>query len=377
MATQKQVGTCSYSKCSNTFTKRNYKQHACCASHRTLSNREKSGKTNPYIGKKSTSKSTVEKDISAAAFSAAIPAMLGGSSAAKITEMVGAAVVSNAAIPNVLSGINDGSINPLAAGSGAAGGYFISGFFTKSPLLRILAALGGGWATNRYWSMVAVPIGADSAIETMHKELASEALSPDHAADIINSREYRQLQIPSYETLAPKYSDLFGHPSTDFFMMIHGTPGQGKSHWAAKFANHFHANHGKVLYYASEQNGLSKSFQDIQRKIKSSFDVHTHPEKLTKQEMVVHFNHYRLVVIDSANTLNLSPEDIKLIRDNSSAAVMVILQSNKDGDFKGVQNWLHDADISIKMESRRPIVEKSRFGGGDQKPMDKGRVVSL
>lgn len=372
----REQGTCSYSKCNKTFIKRNYKQHACCASHRTMSNREKKGITSPY---NSTSKpKSTTADIGATALQAALPQILSGASGFNMATAVGTAVISNVAAPKLVNDLKNGKIDPTAAGAGAIGGYFISGYITKNPLLRILAALAGGWASNQYFSLAVVPSAENSPVELLSRANDATSISPEAYQDIINSRDYRQLSLPTIE-LNTKYSVLFGRPAVNFYMMLHGLPGQGKTHWAVSFADYFNKNHGSVLYYAAEQNGFSKSFQDIQKKLKTSFQIHLHPEKLSIDEMVKHFNKYDLVVIDSVNTLNLTHEQLKSIRDKSDAATMVILQSNKDGNYKGTQNWKHDVDISIKIEDRNPTIEKSRFGGGgsDGRTLEHGKVVNL
>lgn len=368
-----QIGTCSYSKCTKTFKKRNYRQHACCPSHRTLSNREKGkAKPNPYSKKKASS--SLKNDVTKSAITAAFPSLISGANTGQIFATAATAVVTNSALPRVLEGIDKGSVNPIAAGAGAAGGYFISGYFTKSPLLRLLAALAAGWGSNSYYNMVLHSVEPNSAAAQIFSQTDSSGISPSELTDIIHSRDYRSLSIPSYE-FSNSYSALFGNPSTDFYMMVHGLPGQGKTHWVVKFAEYFNRNHNSVLYYAAEQNGISKSFQDIQNKVKTSFDIHTRPENVSKDEMIQHFNHYGLVVIDSVNALGLSHEDIKEIRDKTSSAVVVVLQSNKEGNFKGAQNWKHDVDISLRMEARNPVIEKSRFGGSQDLP--KGKVVNM
>lgn len=369
----REQGTCSYSKCEKTFTKRNYRQHACCDSHRTLSNREKKGTKSPYS---SGAVGNVKGNMGATAFSAALPQILNGASGFSMATAVGTAVISNVAAPNVVDAIKKGKVDPLRAGAGAAGGYFISGWFTKNPLLRVLAGLAGGYIANEYYSVVVTPATSDSPVADMTRENNKSAITPESYADIINSRDYRQLSLPSIQ-LNNKYQSLFGKPASNFYMMVHGLPGQGKTHWAVSFADYFNKNHGSVLYYAAEQNGLSKSFQDIQNKLKTSFQIHTHPEKLSIQEIQNHFNQFSLVVIDSVNALKLSHEQLKTIRDNSNAATLVILQSNKDGDYKGTQNWKHDVDISVKIEDRKPTIEKSRFGGSEGKTFESGRVVNL
>lgn len=373
----KEKGTCSYSKCNKTFFKRNYRQHACCASHRTLSNREKgTAKPNPYTN--NSTKNSLLSNSANAAVAAAIPKLLQNDTGSNILSGVGTAIITNAAVPKVLDGIKSGYVKPIPAGAGAIGGYFVSGFFTKNPLLRILAALGTGYATNEFFRFTSVETMQGDVIQDMYfTELPeNEVKTPLQFSDIVNSRDYRKINIPTLE-LDNKYSNLFGNPSSNFYMMVHGLPSQGKTHWVVKFADYFNRNIGNAIYYAAEHNGIDKHFQSILNKTKSSFDVQTNPASLSEQQIINDFNKYSLVVIDSAQTLNISPEKLKAIRDKSKAATIVILQSNKEGDFKGSQTWFHDADISVRMESRTPMIEKSRFGGNRGGSIEPGKVINM
>ena len=56
----------------------------------------------------------------------------------------------------------------------------------------------------------------------------------------MSSAEYRELNIPRLG-LTGQYQDLFGDPSKDFYMVVDGRPGHGKSYWVAQLAQHIHS----------------------------------------------------------------------------------------------------------------------------------------
>ena len=194
-------------------------------------------------------------------------------------------------------------------------------------------------------------------------------------ASRISSRDYRNEKIERI-SLNAKYRTLFGNPSKDFYMMVDGLPGHGKSYWVMEFAEYYNRQIGNVIYYAAEQNGQNLALQEMQNTLETTFTIERQPKKLSKSDMIKDFNQYDLVVIDSINEMGLSAKEIKDIRDASGAAIVGILQSTKDGQFKGGQEYLHDVDISVKLNTFKPEVIKSRYKSiHDEK--DRGRVVKI
>lgn len=193
--------------------------------------------------------------------------------------------------------------------------------------------------------------------------------------DRMTSAEYQDLQIEKLG-LGGKYKDLFGDPAKNFYMIVDGSAGHGKSWWVAEFAQHFHRHHGKVVYYAAEQSGHNLAFQEMIRTLKTSFDIESKPKKLSMQQIKNDFNKYDLVVLDSVSEMGISPAQLKELREETNCAIVAILQSTKDGQHKGSNEWLHDVGVSLQIVRFKPQVRKSRYKiiGGDS---DKGRVINL
>ena len=198
---------------------------------------------------------------------------------------------------------------------------------------------------------------------------------PNILKDRMTSAEYQDLKIERLG-IKGKYKDLFGDPSKDFYMIVDGNAGHGKSWWVAEFAQYFHRNHGKVIYYAAEQSGQNLAFQEMVQSLNTSFEIETNPKRLSKAQMLNDFKKYDLVVLDSVSEMGLSPEDLKDLRSNSDCAVVGVLQSTKDGQHKGSNEWLHDVAISVNLVRFQPQLRKSRF---KKIEADKsgGRVINL
>ena len=192
----------------------------------------------------------------------------------------------------------------------------------------------------------------------------------------VDAASYRKITIPTIP-MSPEYDYLFGMPSRDFYMVVHGLPGNGKTTFAVKFAQYFHKHHGRVLYLASEQNGVDLSFQSILKEQKATFQLHTQPQQLTEELLLTAFRSYDLIILDSATNLGFYPSQVKKLQEQSGKALISILQSTKDGNFKGSQEWLHDVDISIKIDDFNAHLEKTRYKTSSKKIPTKGTTIPI
>ena len=120
MAREKTI--CSYSKCNKVITKRNYKQHACCDSHRVLSNREKNGGSNPYSKKSQDLLSGVFDTV----LKKGVPLAMNNSSSSAMLSGVATSLITSQAVPAVSKGIRNGTVKPIESAAGAALGFFVS-----------------------------------------------------------------------------------------------------------------------------------------------------------------------------------------------------------------------------------------------------------
>lgn len=206
--------------------------------------------------------------------------------------------------------------------------------------------------------------------------IANDAAMKAKRGDFMNASEYRKIQIPTI-AMSPEYDYLFGMPSRDFYMVIHGLPGNGKTSFAVKFAQYFHKHHGRVLYLASEQSGIDLSLQDILKKNKATFQIHTDPKQLTEEHLLAAFKSYDLIILDSATDMGFYPAEVKKLQEQSGKALISILQSTKDGGFKGSQEWLHDVDISLSIEDYQAVLQKTRFKTANRKTPTKGTTIPI
>ena len=192
----------------------------------------------------------------------------------------------------------------------------------------------------------------------------------NQSGPLINALDYRKQKIDTIN-FDRQYRQLLGKPPKDFYMMVHGESGHGKSYWAIQFAEYFKRNHGKVLYFAAEQRGMNLAVQNILNEVQATFEVHTEPRNLTISEIKSYANKYDLLVFDSFTEMDLQPDEIKEIRKTGKAAILGVLQSTKDGKFKGDNTWLHDTDIMVQLVNRVANTEqKARYEASEPKVLN-------
>jgi len=159
---------------------------------------------------------------------------------------------------------------------------------------------------------------------------------------------------------------LLGSPGRNFYFIVTGEPGNGKSTFALKFAAYFQKNHGNVAYLAAEQPGKDSDMQGlinrlgVDGKMKFPKDPSFYNYK-SLDELVESLKPFSLVVLDSVNRMKLKPEDIEKLREKlPNTGIMAIMQSTKDGNFKGSQEYKHDCNAFLRAKNMRVFQEKSR-----------------
>lgn len=180
----------------------------------------------------------------------------------------------------------------------------------------------------------------------------------------IGTTEYKTKNIPTIGIdKNSQYHYLFGDPSANFMMLLHGLPGNGKSTFCIQLADYFKRKHGDVLYIASEQKGLNRSFQDLLNKyVTTDFDISNNAKDHNFKSINKAANQYSLVILDSVNHLGITAIEFEKIRENApKTAFIAIMQSVKDGNFKGSQEWAHNCDIIVEMKNMVANQTKSRF----------------
>jgi hypothetical protein len=160
-----------------------------------------------------------------------------------------------------------------------------------------------------------------------------------------------------------KWRDFFGLPQINFFCVIHGMSGEGKSTFAMQFAKYLAENFGIVLFVSGEE-GFAPTFQDKVQKFKSDIpgmyggDIRTGEELLNETPV----NKFHFIVIDSLNNMGIDPEMMRRIRAKfKHSAIIAICQNTKDGKMRGSYEIIHDSDITVKVTNGIALTTKNRF----------------
>jgi nucleoside-triphosphatase THEP1 len=178
---------------------------------------------------------------------------------------------------------------------------------------------------------------------------------------VITADSYRKLDIPTIKFEEP-YNYLLGSPRKNFYKIVTGLPGQGKTTYCVKFATYFAARHGKVIYVQAEQPNSNADFQSVLNRTNSTgFHIERQAYNLDMDGLSKLMANYDLIILDSVNRMKLKPDELeKLKADNTSTALLAVMQSTKEGSFKGGQEYMHDCDIFVKIDKFMAHQEKSR-----------------
>lgn len=156
--------------------------------------------------------------------------------------------------------------------------------------------------------------------------------------------------------LGPEWGAFWGMPSANFKAMIYGMPGNGKSTFALKFAGHLSKNLNRKVLYVSSEEGCNYTLKDkVQRMNAANSNL------MLSENLNCDLTPFDVIFIDSVNDMQLTPADLKNLP--SDKAYVFIFQTTKSGEFRGDQQFLHDVDMTARVEQMRAYKEKARFGG--------------
>ncbi len=206
--------------------------------------------------------------------------------------------------------------------------------------------------------------GVKIDIPIPEKVAVTRVATVEHDNDkILNSRE---LAKKSFDMLSFKgrFGQLIGSPEPNFYMLVYGKAGAGKSNFSYQFAEYLANNHGRTLYISGEE-GLSAT---VSQKInfnsaKSEYLDFADLKNVNQISSAVNTNKYRFIIIDSLTTLKFEPADIANLRQkHPHLGVVCINQATKQGDARGSNEFNHDAQVLIKVDNGIATTEKNRYG---------------
>lgn len=173
------------------------------------------------------------------------------------------------------------------------------------------------------------------------------------SSQVLHGESLVKQNIPTYEFSEP-YSDFIGHPTENFSAIVYGLPKSGKSNFSIQFASYLARQFGKVLYVASEEGLQSRTLIDkVKYNLSDNREIFFSGSRdMAEVRKQIKEKDYKFVFFDSLNVLHLTSaqlEDIK--QENKDKAFISVLQSTKDGAFKGNQDFAHNCDIVIKVDN--------------------------
>ena len=200
-------------------------------------------------------------------------------------------------------------------------------------------------------------------------------VNEDIASGYISADEYRKLDIKTIQFKGP-YKYLLGEPGVNFYMIITGAPGHGKSTFCVVFATYFSLNHGKTLYLPAEQRGKNADLKNmLNRTDGERFILNQNPNKFDTIDKVigeVKRLRFKLVVFDSINYMKFTPSDIAKLRAACpDLAILSVMQYTKEGNFRGSLEHKHDCDIFLTAKEFSIYQEKARSAVPTHLPLER------
>ncbi|MFN7879933.1 MAG: zincin-like metallopeptidase domain-containing protein, partial [Sphingobacteriia bacterium] len=197
-------------------------------------------------------------------------------------------------------------------------------------------------AKDGMWEVINKPVAKPSPIKNLNG-----IVDAAHLAGI----NFSVIDLPEpYRTQLHKLH-------SDSQVMMWGIPGSGKTVYTLKFGQALAELGLPVLYVANEEYGRSTFSEKIR-----TFNI-GHPNlkfAKTLDESVI--DQFAVVFLDSINSLGMTLRDWIKFRDRHPGKLFVlIVQSTKDGDFRGGKDWEHEVDIAGEIINRQLVLRKNRL----------------
>ena len=309
------------------------------------------------------------------------PAMtvLGAATGLGVVGSVGAGVAADVMTPMVKNGINSGVIKPVGSSLGAAIGFILSkdsqvcnssinGVTTNcrpNNAMKVGATIAGGllgnWIETKIRNMLSSRMTTTATTNPTTENIAIEQPTTEG----INIDELMKTIFQTYNFSGEFWGLVLGERVDNPFNVIaYGSPGGGKTTMSLKFADFFGRKFGKVKYISSEM-GISDGLKSMVKRVNmTSKKVFFDDSKKPLNELIneLKTNRFKMLIIDSANYIGYSPEDIETIKNEvKGLSTFIILQSTKDGNFRGANDYAHNADVILKVSDLEVFTEKTRF----------------
>lgn len=164
----------------------------------------------------------------------------------------------------------------------------------------------------------------------------------------------------------------FNKLMSDTQVMIWGVPGSGKTVKLLKFAQYLAEKGLPTLYVANEEFGRS-SFTEKIREFRIG-----HTNLFFAKDLPEDMDGYQVIFLDSVQSLGMDLAAYKEFRQAyPNKLTIAIIQSTKDGDFRGGKDWEHEVDIAGEVVSRKMLMHKNRLDPDHASKAEKIQIEHL
>ena len=175
---------------------------------------------------------------------------------------------------------------------------------------------------------------------------------------IVSSAQLKEMKF-DYIEFTGDWKDLIGNPSKPFHIMIYGLPGSGKSTQSVNFVKYMANEHNFKVLFLSKEEGVSNTIQEKFNRLNAF-----HSNVYITADMPDDLSYFDLLVIDSVNEMNMSPDDIRKIQETyPNLSTWQIFKATKEGKFLGQSDFGHLCQTELVCEDGFCQAHKNRFGG--------------
>lgn len=171
-------------------------------------------------------------------------------------------------------------------------------------------------------------------------------------------RKWRKLELTG------RWKEMFTALNSDNQVMIHGLPGSGKTWLILELAQYLAKELDlNVLFVENEEYGRSTWDEKIEKQ-----NVQPHPklkivgdfQQLEKEGGKI--NDFDVIFLDSVQSLGMDlPAYKAFVKKHFGRLFFPIIQSTKEGGFRGGQDWEHEVDTHGEVRKRQMIFHKNRL----------------
>jgi hypothetical protein len=172
--------------------------------------------------------------------------------------------------------------------------------------------------------------------------------------------------------LTGRFKDDFIRMYCDTQIMIWGKPGHGKTVYTLQFAQYLAELGLLVLFVANEELNRSTLTEKTRK-----FNIHHKNLSFVRklEELKISnktLDDFDVVFFDSIQSLKMTLDSYEnFVENHPGKMYVIIVQTTKDGHFKGGQEWLHAVDIGGEIINRRMVLYKNRLDSEFDKKSDK------